>query len=156
MAHQEINGKYRLTDDRDVVNSYMEELCDLVSKQHWGHGEGKRIRRTIRKSLENSRVFVLLDGNPSAGRTTLVGCCRLITDSSILAYLFDVIIDEPYRRKGLGKRMIQSVMKWPDLAETRRWLLDTDDEHEFYKTIGFEPVPHPEKYMTACIPYPTE
>lgn len=147
MSHTVTNGAYALTDDVQLVQQHLETLCDLVTKQHWGT---RRSRRTTRHSFEQSRVFLLLHGQ------TLAGCCRVLSDESILGYFEDVIIDTPHRRKGLGQWMIATVMQWPNLREVHRWLLDTEDMQAFYQSIGFAPVPYPQRYLELVQPYPAQ
>lgn len=145
MSHSVSNQAYTLTDDPELVKAYMEQLCDLVARQHWG---GRRLRRTTRRSFEHARVFLLLKGQ------TLAGCCRVLSDEAILGYFEDVIIDTPHRRQGLGQWMIEQVMQWPALCEVHRWLLDTEDMQPFYQSFGYAPVPHPERYLELVKPYP--
>jgi len=79
-----------------------------------------------------------------------VGYLRVVSDRTRLAYLADVSIDEPHRGRGLGRVMVRRVMDEPDFA-TALWLLGTRDAHGVYAALGFEPVPHPERWM-SCPP----
>lgn len=147
MPHEVRNREYILTDDPAKVQEQMEALCDLVARQHWG---GRREPFITKRSFENSRVFIILHGNE------LAGCCRVLSDEAILAYFEDVIINERYRRRKLGQWMIQSVMQWPNLKDVHRWLLDTEDMHAFYRSLGYTPVPHGGNYLEQVFPYPAK
>jgi N-acetylglutamate synthase-like GNAT family acetyltransferase len=125
----------------------VEAMCELIAKQYWGMS---RSRRTTSKAIENSLPFVLLQDG------LLVGCARVVTDYATIAYLADVIVDEPLRRRGIGQWMIRSIMESPMLIEQHRWLLMTADAQTFYQKIGFAPLEHPEWAMERVIPYPEE
>jgi GNAT superfamily N-acetyltransferase len=59
-------------------------------------------------------------------------------------YLCDVFIDEEYRGKGIGKKLIESLITSDELKDLMG-LLGTQDAHELYKQYDFEP--DPERFM---------
>ncbi len=134
-----------LTNNRALIDT--DALCDLIYKQYWGP---KRSRRTTRLAIENSLTFVLLQNG------SLVGCTRVVTDYVTIAYLEDVIVDDPLRGRGIGQWMIQSIMDSPMLREQHRWLLLTVDAQSFYEKLGFQKLDHPDWAMERVIPYPNE
>ena len=67
----------------------------------------------------------------------LAGFARVISDHATTYYLCDVIVDEAYRGKGLGKALLAHVTeKYAGL----RGLLLTRDAHGLYAKFGFETV----------------
>jgi GNAT superfamily N-acetyltransferase len=54
------------------------------------------------------------------------------------ASLWDVFIDEPYRRQGLGKILMKYILEHPRLRGIFRWFLMTEDAHGLYQKYGFK------------------
>lgn len=134
-----------LTCDKALID--VEAMCDLIYKQPWGP---KRARRTTRLAIENSLTFALLRGG------ALVGCVRVITDYTTIAYLADVVVDESLRGQGVGQWMLRAIMESPMLGEQHRYLLLTEDAQSFYQKLGFAPLEHPDWAMERVVPYPND
>ncbi len=90
---------------------------------------------TVEKSIKHSLCFGVYD----AGKQ--IGFARVITDYTAFAYLCDVFIIEPYRKKGLSKWLMQTMHAHPELQGLRRWLLGTKDAHGLYAQFGWEVLP---------------
>ena len=82
-----------------------------------------------------------------------VGFARVISDKSTFAYLADVFIIDEYRKQGLSKWLIQTIMAYTDFRSLRRWMLATADAHELYKKFGFEPLSAANRWMQIFTPY---
>lgn len=117
-------------------------ICSLLSKSYWA---SSRSTDTMIKSLENSLCFLLGHKNKQ------IGLIRVVTDCATFAYLCDVIIEEEYRKDGLGTWFMECVLKHPDLKNLRRWCLLTKDAQEFYKRFGFNNSETPERFMELLI-----
>ena len=76
-----------------------------------------------------------------------IGYARVISDFSSIAYLGDVFVLPDFRRQGLSKWLIQTIMEYPDLQGLRRWILSTADAHGLYKQFGWVPVAYPDRWM---------
>jgi GNAT superfamily N-acetyltransferase len=76
-----------------------------------------------------------------------IGFARTVTDYATYAYLADVYVEAEHRGKGLGKLLIASVVRHPQLQNLRRWALATADAHGLYARHGFRPSPTPETHM---------
>jgi N-acetylglutamate synthase-like GNAT family acetyltransferase len=116
----------------------VDAVSSLLGQSYWAKS---RERDVIIKSLKNSLCFSLLHNDKQ------IGLVRVITDCATFAYLCDVIIDDKYRHKGLGKWVLECVFKYPGLQNLRRWCLVTKDAHEFYKKFGFKSLIKPEMFM---------
>jgi GNAT superfamily N-acetyltransferase len=82
--------------------------------------------------LENSICFcVFHDGKQN-------GFARVISDNTEFASLWDVFIDEPYRKQGLGKALMKYILEHPRLRGIFRWFLMTEDAHGLYQKYGFK------------------
>jgi GNAT superfamily N-acetyltransferase len=98
-------------------------------------------REVVDRSIEGALCFALLDG------ARQVGFARVITDRATFAYLGDVYVLEQLRGRGLGKWLIDCVMKHPALQGLRRWMLVTRDAHGLYAPVGFTPLKAPDGHM---------
>jgi GNAT superfamily N-acetyltransferase len=82
--------------------------------------------------LENSICFSVFHEGKQ------IGFARVISDSTEFASLWDVFIDEPYRKQGLGKALMKYVLEHPRLRGIFRWFLMTEDAHGLYQKYGFK------------------
>ncbi|TYQ30975.1 GNAT family N-acetyltransferase [Pseudanabaena sp. UWO310] len=98
-------------------------------------------REVVVKSLDNSLCFGLFQGNKQ------IGFGRVVTDYATFAYLADVFVVEEYRKKGLGKWLIECIIKHPQLQGLRRWMLATADAQGLYHQYGFVSLGNPERFM---------
>ena len=128
----------QFTISTDPARLDVDTIADLLARSYWAH---TRTQEQLERALNNSLVFGLYNGSRQ------IGLARVVSDYAIFAYLCDVIIHEDYRGQGLGKWLLASVHAHPDLKNTRRWMLITDDAHDLYRQFGWELLPTPEKWM---------
>jgi N-acetylglutamate synthase-like GNAT family acetyltransferase len=76
-----------------------------------------------------------------------IGFSRVISDKTRFAYILDVIVDEKYRKNGIGQMMMKYILNHPDLKNVYQWLLITKDAHGVYQKVGFNPVSRPKDWM---------
>ncbi len=119
--------------DRDVVFAFL-HAC------YWAAG---RTRAVFERSVDQSLCFGLFD--EESGRQA--GFARVVTDRATFAYLCDVFVLAPYRGRGLGVFLMQSVVAHPDLQGLRRFLLATRDAHGLYEKVGFARLASAERFM---------
>ena len=117
-----------ISDDKDKLQ--IERICALLKTSYWA---GERSRETIEKSILNSLCFgIYKDGEQ-------VGFARCVTDYATMFWLADVIIDERFRGRGLGKMLVQTILAHPQLQGLTA-LLATRDAQGLYARNGFESV----------------
>ena len=117
---------YRILEGAE--NMRLDDIVRLLRMTYWA---GQRPVEKIKASLGHSACYgVWLEDEQK-----LVGFARVITDCATTYYLCDVIIDEAYRGKGLGKALLSHITaKYAGL----RGLLLTRDAHGLYRQFGFE------------------
>lgn len=121
---------YRIINGADGMN--ISEVAALLKTTYWAN---HRSLETVEKSMHKSACYgVYLDDEKK-----LVGFARVISDYATTYYLCDVVIDEAYRNKGLGKALIAHIVSLPEYANLRGLLL-TKDAHGLYAHYGFETV----------------
>lgn len=117
-----------------------EKVTEMLSKADWS--PGIKIDE-VKKGAYNSSLVVgafLPDG-------TQIAYSRVVSDRTRFAYIMDVYVHKNHRKKGIGQNMLKYIISHNYLKDVYQWLLRTDDAHDVYGKIGFEPVPHPEEFM---------
>ncbi|HYU49387.1 MAG TPA: GNAT family N-acetyltransferase [Candidatus Limnocylindria bacterium] len=111
----------------------------LSERAYWARG---RPRELIVASLANSLCYGLFHGRDQ------VGVARVVTDRATFGWLCDVFVDEAWRGRGLGGRLIDAVVADPRLRDVPRLVLATRDAGELYERHGgFQPLAAPERWM---------
>ena len=111
------------------VLEQLQQLFDIGT--HWARG---RSCADLAVAWANSDPIVTVwDGE------RLIGHARAISDGVFRATLWDVVIHPEYQGRGLGRKLVQTVLAHPKLARVERVYLTTTDQQEFYGRIGFVP-----------------
>jgi GNAT superfamily N-acetyltransferase len=105
----------------------LERLFELTNL---GGRKGDKLRR----AFVNSDAVCYAD---DAGR--LIGAARAITDGEYHAFIYDVVVDPAYQRRGLGTMLVQSLLD--RLPVWRTMLVAGPDVQPFYARLGFAPYP---------------
>jgi GNAT superfamily N-acetyltransferase len=122
--------------DLDVVHGFL-------SNSYWAAGIPREV---VARSIANSLCFSLLSGNRQ------VGFARVVTDQATFAYLADVFIIAEESGKGLGKWLIDEIVRDSRLQGLRRFMLATRDAHELYRKFGFSEMENPDRWMVIHDP----
>lgn len=114
-------------------------VAALSERAYWALG---RPRALIEASLRNSLCYGLFHGRDQ------VGLARVVTDRATFGWVCDVFVDEAWRGRGLGGRLIDAIVADPRLRDVPRLVLATRDAGELYRRHGgFEPLAAPERFM---------
>jgi GNAT superfamily N-acetyltransferase len=119
--------------DLDVIHNY------LSNHAYWAKG---RSMETVKKSVENSICIGIYD---TVGKQ--VAFARFLTDFVVIGYIMDVFVLPEHRSKGLGKRLIEFIVKHEDHKNLKRFILGTQDAHDLYRQFGFGPLEKPGNWM---------
>ena len=132
-----MTNKYHISTDKSKLDK---ELIYnfLTNDSYWAKGRSKE---TVYKSIENSLCFGLYLNDKQ------VGFARVVTDYSTFAWILDVFILNEFRKKGLGKRLMNEIMNHNQLQNLQRWGLNTFDAQSLYEKYGFRIIERPEIYM---------
>ena len=123
-------GEYEVDADRgridmDVVWSYLHD------EAYWGRG---RTRANVEEQVRGAWRVV----GAYADDGSQVGFARAVSDGVAFAYLADVFVLKQHRRKGLGRRIVHTMIEGGPGADYR-WLLHTGDAPFLYASFGFRP-----------------
>src|SRR5713226_2035662 len=107
-------GKFTVSTDRrrldlDVIHGYLKDC-------YWAQGIPRAV---LARSIKNSLCFGLYT------RGKQVGFARVIGDYATYAYLGDVFVLDSFRGQGLGKWLMECILRDPRLQRLRRWSLIT-------------------------------
>jgi N-acetylglutamate synthase-like GNAT family acetyltransferase len=130
-----IVGAIEISDDPARLDGAVIER--LLRDAYWS---ANRTPERIERSLRNSVVVGAYDGKRQ------VGLARVVTDRATFAWLCDVIVDEDYRSRGIGKALVAATLAHKEL-QGMRWVLATSDAHELYRRFGFTELAAPERLM---------
>jgi predicted N-acetyltransferase YhbS len=117
-----------------------EKITTMLKDAFWSVGIKKN---EIIQGAENSALVV----GAFNTENEQVGYSRVISDKTRFAYILDVIVDEKFRKRGIGQSMVRSILSHPELKDVYQWVLITKDAHEVYKKVGFNPVSRPNDWM---------
>jgi predicted GNAT family acetyltransferase len=99
-----------------------------------------RNAEALRRSFENSQhVAFARDGD------RVVGMARLLSDGVCNAYLIDVWTLSSYRRRGLGRAMVNRLCA---AVPGQHVGFQTDDAQDFYAALGFRKQP---EFMSTVV-----
>ena len=124
--------------DMDVIYNYLDR------DSYWSKGIPYE---KLERAVKNSISFGVYHNKVQ------IGFARVVTDRSTFAYLADVFILPSYRKQGLSKWLVQTIVNHEDLQGLRRWSLATLDAHGLYAQFGFTEITHPERWMQIYTPY---
>lgn len=122
--------------DKSKLN--IDLIFKYLSNSYWAQN---RSREIVENTIRNSLCFGVYY------KEDQIGFARVITDFSIFAYLADIFIIDEFKSKGIGKRLMKTILSHPELGTIKRWMLSTSDAQDFYKHFGFKSIGNPQKIM---------
>ncbi len=125
----------------------LSSIHSMLSKVSWSPGITEN---EILKGINNSALVV--GAYTEEGRQ--IGFLRVVSDKVRFAYFMDVVVDEDYRRQGIGQQMVNFALSHPELKDVYQWLLRTADAHGVYEKCGFKLLENPENWMSIMNPRP--
>jgi GNAT superfamily N-acetyltransferase len=135
------SGQYEISTERSRLDVAL--IHDFLRTSYWAPGIPRAV---VEKSIEHSLCFgAFRDGRQA-------GFARVITDYVAVAHIADVFVVPEHRGRGVSKMLLRAILAHPKLQGLRRFLLATRDAHGLYAQFGFQPLAHPEHFMTIHKP----
>lgn len=113
-------------------------IHDFLTRSYWAEGIPFDL---MEKAIKNSLCFGVYKG----GRQ--IGYARVVTDYTVIAYIFDLFIIEEERGKGYSKSLMKYILNYPEVSGVKKWMLATRDASGLYLKFGFNKLNDPNKYM---------
>jgi ribosomal protein S18 acetylase RimI-like enzyme len=112
---------------------------DQLNRLHAEGFEHHVLDHDWQPQLEHSLLWVgAFDGD------RLVGFVNIAWDGGVHAFLLDTAVEVPYRRRGIGTRLVREALEAARRHGGLEWVhVDSDDVlmRDFYGPAGFSPVP---------------
>jgi|LGOV01.1.fsa_nt_gb ribosomal protein S18 acetylase RimI-like enzyme len=111
---------------------YAKQIKDLFRDTYWAKG---RTIEEIKVLIKNSTVCMgVVDDN-----NILVGFSRSMSDLQFVNCIYDIIIRETYKRRNLGKMLIDGITNNPKLKNVKGHVIYCKNHSvSFYEKLGFE------------------
>jgi len=122
--------EYYISSDKDKLD--VPKIHQEVKSTYWG---GYRTPEMTQKTIDTCLCFGVY-----SHESEQVGFARVLTDKVVFAYLMDVIIFEPHKGKGLGKKLVATILEHPDIKAVHTVGLKTMDAHGLYEPLGFKKI----------------
>ena len=129
---------FNIKDGFDNMNFI--QVTEMLTKAYWS--EGIKLEEVTKGAFHSAVVVGAFDESGNQ-----VGYSRAISDRTRFAYIMDVIIDERFRKQGIGQALVKHILNHESLKDVYQWLLITKDAHEVYAKIGFERTKRPNDWM---------
>lgn len=124
-----------------VPRGALRQLKRLLDEDSfWAQG---RSHAQLRRMLRGSDAVVTAWGRRAGSSDQplgLVGFGRATSDGLFRGVLWDVVVADSHRGRGIGRQLVRSLLKAPALVNTERVYLMTTRGQKFYRQLGFEDV----------------
>lgn len=128
-----MSEEFYVSSDKELLDQ--EFIIREIQASYWG---GDQSKATILKAIDHSICFGLYRRKEGKElRDVQVGFARIITDYATVAWLCDVLIMNCYQKMGLGRMLVQTVLKHPEV-QPRNVMLFTATAQRFYEKLGFK------------------
>ncbi|KAK1697389.1 hypothetical protein QYE76_014086 [Lolium multiflorum] len=131
--------------DIDVYD--LQALCDKVG---WPRRPLTKIAASLRNSYLVATLHSIIRSAETEGeeRKQLIGMARATSDHAFNATIWDVLVDPSYQGQGLGKTLMEKVIRTLLQRDINNITLFADSKVvDFYKNMGFEADPQGIKGM---------
>ena len=114
----------RKLNHKDYNNYY--SLINQLKTTSFSKKEFKNTLKKIKKG--NSEIWVLVENNIFLGSCTIIFEYKFIHNNSKIAHIEDLIINNQYRSKGMGKILLNHLINYAKNKECYKIILNCDDK----------------------------
>ncbi|WP_127141926.1 GNAT family N-acetyltransferase [Flagellimonas marinaquae] len=130
--------EFQISTNKDKLD--IQKVHEEVTATYWG--KGRSMEETM-MTIENSICFGLYNDKGEQ-----MAYARIMTDGLVFAYIMDVVVFDPNKEKGLGKKLISHILDRADVRNVNTVALKTIDAHHFYEDLGFKRVGDSKMWMS--------
>jgi len=128
----------REIEEDDLKNGFLETLDFLRNASNLDKNKAKEILKKIKQN-PNHIIYVAIDNKKIVGSTTLLIEQKFIHNGGLVGHIEDVVVRKDYERKGIGIKLVTSLLERAKEKNCYKTILDcTDDVKQFYERIGFK------------------
>jgi len=126
------SGQFKLVEE--LTAQQIEQLHGLMQQQWWG--EHRTLQQVQHMTRHTSLMLALID----TGSGELAAYCRVITDFTFRATIYDVMVVQHHQGAGLGSWLMEALCNHPMLKPVSVIVLCCDAQLEgFYRKWDFKP-----------------
>ena len=130
--------KIREIEEGDLERGFLETLDFLRNASELDKNKSKEILKQIKQN-PNHIIHVAIDDKKIVGSTTLLIEQKFIHDGGLVGHIEDVVVRKDYEGKGIGIRLVTSLLERAKEKNCYKTILDCkDDVKQFYERIGFK------------------
>ena len=113
----------------NLINHFTSDIKDVSFEEFVQH-----------RNKSTNKIYVIKDNNQIIATGSLIIDYKFMHNLSCMAHIEDVVVDEKYRGKGYGKRVINELKKIArDEYKCYKVILDCHEHNiKFYEKCGFE------------------
>ena len=128
----------REIEEDDIEKGFLETLDFLRNASSLDKNKAKEILKKIKQN-PNHIIHVAIDDEKIVGSTTLFIEQKFIHDGGYVGHIEDVVVRKDYERKGIGIKLVTSMLERAKEKNCYKTILDCkDDVKQFYERIGFK------------------
>lgn len=128
---------FRHIESDDYYKNYLTllELLTIVEKDKISY---KQFKNFVENLSNNHIIIVIQDNNKIIGTGTLLIENKIIHNMGLVAHIEDIVIDNNYRKQGLGKKLIDELINISIQSKCYKIILDCNEKNvNFYQKSGF-------------------
>ena len=130
--------KIREIEEDDLEKGFLETLDFLRNTSGLNKNNAKKILKKIKQN-PNHIIYVAITDKKIIGSTTLLIEQKFIHDGGLVGHIEDVVVRKDYERKGIGIKLVTSMLEHAKEKNCYKTILDCkDDVKQFYEKIGFK------------------
>ena len=128
----------REIEEDDLEKGFLETLDFLRNASDLDKNKANEILKKIKQN-PNHIIYVAIDNKKIVGSTTLLIEQKFIHDGGLVGHIEDVVVRKDYERKGIGIKLVTSLLERAKEKNCYKTILDCkDDVKQFYERIGFK------------------
>ena len=128
---------------RKIQEKDLDQLVELYHQLIDGPTDEKKLSREFKKILgkDSFGVFGVYEGKRLIGTATITKCLDLTADCRYYYSLENFVVDKEYRRKGVGKTLLEYIEEYGRKRKIRYICFVSSAErrsaHLFYEEMGY-------------------
>ena len=125
-------------EESDLEKGFLETLDFLRNASGLDKNKAREILKKIKQN-PNHIIHIAIDDKKIVGSTTLFIEQKFIHDGGLVGHIEDVVVRKDYEGKGIGIRLVASLLERAKEKNCYKTILDCkDDVKQFYERIGFK------------------
>ena len=128
----------REIEESDLEKGFLETLDFLRNASGLDKNKAKKILQKIKQNPDHI-IHIAIDDEKIVGSVTLFIEQKFIHDGGFVGHIEDVVVRKDYEGKGIGIRLVTSMLECAKEKNCYKTILDCkDDVKKFYERIGFK------------------